>query len=96
MLYGPLGSIHQLVGRVHYCVHRSKPMLEILREKDTLKDVENAKPLPPLQDKIELRNLEFSYPSSKKFSLFNINLDIPKGSTVALVGRSGAGKVCFI
>ena len=41
---------------------------------------------------ISLRNVSFSYPDSQPQVLQNISLEIEAGQTVALVGRSGAGK----
>ncbi|MBX4181136.1 lipid A ABC transporter ATP-binding protein/permease MsbA [Sodalis sp. CWE] len=41
---------------------------------------------------ITFHRVTFSYPGKKTPSLHNINLKIPAGHTVALVGRSGAGK----
>ncbi|MBR8830457.1 MAG: ABC transporter ATP-binding protein [Chlorogloea purpurea SAG 13.99] len=45
-----------------------------------------------LQKNIVFENLTFSYPDSKEATLNNINLEIKKGTTVALVGSSGSGK----
>ncbi|WP_034913809.1 MULTISPECIES: lipid A ABC transporter ATP-binding protein/permease MsbA [Erwinia] len=41
---------------------------------------------------IEFRNVTFTYPGREAPALHNINLAIPEGKTVALVGRSGSGK----
>ena len=41
---------------------------------------------------IEFRNVTFSYPGRDTPALKNINMTIPAGKTVALVGRSGSGK----
>ena len=41
---------------------------------------------------IVLKNVCFSYPSSSKYALDNINLMIPYGQTIALVGENGSGK----
>lgn len=41
---------------------------------------------------VEWRNLSFKYPSSDRLTLDNINLLLPAGKTLALVGRSGGGK----
>ena len=41
---------------------------------------------------VELRNVTFTYPTKDVPALRNINLSIPEGKTVALVGRSGSGK----
>lgn len=41
---------------------------------------------------IDIRNLSFTYPNQDKPALDHINLVIPAGKTVAIVGRSGSGK----
>lgn len=41
---------------------------------------------------ISIKNLSFKYKKSSKFQITNINLEIPPGKVVALVGTSGAGK----
>ncbi|MBK5073817.1 lipid A ABC transporter ATP-binding protein/permease MsbA [Budviciaceae bacterium CWB-B4] len=45
-----------------------------------------------VQGNVELRNVTFTYPTKDEPALRNINLTIPAGKTVALVGRSGSGK----
>ena len=42
--------------------------------------------------RITLRDVDFSYPGKDRSVLCDINLDVPAGQTVALVGASGAGK----
>ena len=63
---------------------------EILNTPVTVDDNPNGKLLPAFNDKIEFRNVQFSY--EDVVILDNINLTIEKGKTVALVGSSGAGK----
>ncbi|MDK2564232.1 ABC transporter ATP-binding protein [Romboutsia sedimentorum] len=43
-------------------------------------------------EKIQVKNLNFSYPSSNVEVLKNINFEINKGETVAIVGKNGSGK----
>jgi ABC-type bacteriocin/lantibiotic exporter with double-glycine peptidase domain len=45
---------------------------------------------------VELKNLTFTYPFSKKPALSNINLNIPTGSLIGIVGSSGAGKTTLV
>lgn len=45
-----------------------------------------------IQQAISLRNVTLQYSPELQPALRNLNLDIPRGSTVALVGSSGAGK----
>jgi len=50
----------------------------------------------PLKTDIRLENIGFSYHESKQAILSDINLVIPKGSVVGIVGESGAGKTTLI
>lgn len=63
---------------------------EILNTQSAIDDNPNGKKLQTFTDCIELRNVNFSYDGTP--ILRNINLKVPKGKTVALVGSSGAGK----
>ena len=45
---------------------------------------------------ISFKNVTFKYPSSQSNVLENINLDISKGQTVAIVGKSGSGKTTLL
>ncbi|MBK8327221.1 MAG: lipid A export permease/ATP-binding protein MsbA [Moraxellaceae bacterium] len=48
-----------------------------------------------VQGQIEFKDLSFSYPTGEQV-LHNINLTVPTGKTVALVGRSGSGKSTLV
>ena len=63
---------------------------EVLQTKNTIFNKEQAKILTEFTTGIELKNVNFSY--QDKPILKHINLKIPKGKTIALVGASGAGK----
>jgi subfamily B ATP-binding cassette protein MsbA len=63
---------------------------EVLNTESTVDDNPNGKKIESFSHSIELRNVSFSYDGVDV--LRNINLVIPKGKTVALVGSSGAGK----
>lgn len=63
---------------------------EVLNTKTTVDDNPNGKVMSVFNHGIELRNVSFDYDGVP--ILKNINLTIPKGKTVALVGSSGAGK----
>ena len=59
--------------------------LEIEKDNGT-KEIERAK------GNVEFKNVSFAYDGKEELALKNINLSIPHGKTVALVGRSGSGK----
>ncbi len=52
--------------------------------------------LKSLQGEIEIKNLNFRYEEHLPFVLKNINIKIPAGESIALVGRTGSGKSTFI
>ncbi|HVO73419.1 MAG TPA: ABC transporter ATP-binding protein [Ignavibacteriaceae bacterium] len=49
-----------------------------------------------IKGKIEFKNVSFRYGENLPYVLKNINLTIPEGSTVAVMGYTGAGKTSFI
>lgn len=68
---------------------------KILKAKNPIKEIANPKVLDNLNDKIELKNISFSYDGTHQV-LKNINITIPKGKTIALVGQSGSGKSTLV
>ncbi|MBI3510653.1 MAG: ABC transporter ATP-binding protein [Bacteroidetes bacterium] len=66
---------------------------KILHAEVALRDKENPKPLENFKNEIHYRNVSFAYVRGDEgYALKNIELKIPKGKTVALVGQSGSGK----
>jgi len=63
---------------------------EVLTARITVDDNPNGKKIKTFESAIEFRNVGFMYDDA--VILKNINLTVPKGKTVALVGSSGAGK----
>lgn len=66
----------------------------ILSEPDTMPDPELPQPIGRVEGRISFRNVNFSYEEGKPI-LKNIQVEIPAGQVVALVGPSGAGKTTF-
>ena len=63
---------------------------ELIEEENNIKESENAISILNIKEKISIKNVSFKYESST--ILDNINFDIPKGKTIAIVGKSGSGK----
>lgn len=67
----------------------------ILQSPLPVQNSQNIQPLPTILD-IEFQNISFQYPNTEAQILDNINLRIPFGQTVAIVGASGSGKSTLI
>ncbi len=68
--------------------------LEVLDADEVIIEKPNATVLQGFNNKMEFRDVSFSYTDT--LVLKNINLVIPKGKTVAVVGPSGAGKTTLV
>lgn len=68
------------------------PMSDILYKKDRVVDDKEAGELVVAKPSIDFRNVSYHYPDNDNPALSNINLAIPAGQKVGLVGHSGAGK----
>lgn len=68
---------------------------KILKAENPIKEPANPMPLHGMNDKIEFRDLSFSY-DGKREVLKHVNMTVPKGHTIALVGQSGSGKSTLV
>lgn len=64
----------------------------ILDAPEEIMDAPDALPIHSFEHQIEYRNVHFIYNEAEEPAVKNINLIIPKGKALALVGNSGAGK----
>ena len=67
---------------------------KILRAENTIREKPNATHIDSFDHQIEFRHVSFRY--GEQWVLKDINLVIPKGKTVALVGQSGSGKSTMV
>jgi ATP-binding cassette subfamily B multidrug efflux pump len=70
---------------------------ELLKQQPAIADEPELIPAPPIRaGEIEFRNLSFTYPTGGPEVLHNINLHIPAGSSLAIVGPTGSGKSSLV
>ncbi|MDR2854069.1 MAG: ABC transporter ATP-binding protein/permease, partial [Prevotellaceae bacterium] len=81
-----------------YSIQKGLASLErvdkILQTENTIKEIAQPESLPAFSQKIEYKNVGFKYEND--WVLQDINICIPKGKTVALVGQSGSGKSTLV
>jgi len=67
----------------------------ILKAENPIKEIANPEPLTSFEDKVEIQDVSFHYIEGRDV-LKHINLVVPKGKTIALVGQSGSGKSTLV
>jgi ATP-binding cassette subfamily B protein len=67
---------------------------------DTIPEIKNNEEtdhsIRDIKGKISFKNVSFRFPSKEDYALQNINLEIEKGMTLAIVGRTGTGKSTIV
>jgi ATP-binding cassette, subfamily B, bacterial PglK len=56
----------------------------------------DAQPLCPLEQRLELRNILYSYPGTDRPALCGLNMTIETNTTIGIVGGTGAGKTTLV
>ena len=95
MLYTPIKNIGKNFNAVQLSLMAIERVFEMIDMEVKIHEDENKKNMPVLKKEIEFKNVNFSYTDEKQI-LKDINLTIPKGKTVALVGNSGGGKTTVV
>lgn len=67
----------------------------ILKAENPIKEIANPESLTAFEDKVEIQDVSFHYVEGRDV-LKHINLVVPKGKTIALVGQSGSGKSTLV
>lgn len=96
--YDPMRKISRQHNELSKAFAAAKDVWDVLDESEHLPEKTDAVKLQPLKQSIRLENVSFHYQNQnkKKNILKDINLEIPRGEMVALVGESGGGKSTLI
>jgi subfamily B ATP-binding cassette protein MsbA len=91
MAYDPVKGVSRINSTVQQGMAAASRVFSLLDVKPEIADSARAIELPPFSKKIEFKNVIFAYGDDTPV-LKNINLIIPKGEALAIVGPSGGGK----
>ncbi|QEC51995.1 subfamily B ATP-binding cassette protein MsbA [Anseongella ginsenosidimutans] len=86
----PAKALTESFSNIHSGIAAGERVLSLVDEEPAIRDHPQAVAVAGFHEALKLENVSFSYPSRPV--LKNINLQIPKGKMVALVGPSGGGK----
>ena len=99
ILYSIINPIKDF-SKASYAIPKGMASMEriskILDAENNITEAEVPVPLAGFEDKISFENVSFRYPDGTKMILDGVNLEIPKGKTIAIVGASGAGKTTLV
>ena len=89
--FQPIRELSQLYTTVQAATAGGERVLELLDTQPEVADQPGATEMPPIEGLVELRDVSFSY-RGDELVLFDVNLTVEPGQTVALAGLTGAGK----
>lgn len=94
MVATAVGAVSQVIGDLQRAAGATDRLMELLNVEAAQEPKTLSGSLPErIEGKIEIQNLSFYYPTRpEQAALYDLNLDVPAGSSLALVGPSGAGK----
>ena len=87
----PLRSFIDQFANINQGIAAGERIFSIIDAKSEVEDKPEAKDLASFSDKIEFRDVSFSYDGQREV-LHNVSFEVKKGETIALVGPSGGGK----
>ena len=88
----PIRALGSLSGRINEGLAAAESFYELVDEKPLIVDRPGAKSLALTKAAIRFDNVGFAYDGTGVQAISGFSLEVPGGQTVALVGRSGAGK----
>lgn len=92
LLYSPLKTIGRVNGIIQPALAAADRVFDVLDDEPALTNSETTVELPPGSHDIKFAHVFFKYPGHEELVLEDIDLLIPAGKMIALVGNSGAGK----
>ncbi|MBI4832278.1 MAG: ABC transporter ATP-binding protein [Candidatus Lindowbacteria bacterium] len=101
MLAMPTAFLGMIISASQRGLSSLRRINEVFGEKPTIADGPSTRSFSIERGEIEIRDLTFSHPSlnnevNHRFTLKSINLHIPAGTTLAIVGHTGSGKTTLI
>jgi ABC-type multidrug transport system fused ATPase/permease subunit len=89
--FDPVQQLSQLYNTFLAAVAALDKIIDVMDEEPDVRDREGAQALPPVRGHVRFEGVLFGYGDGPEV-LHGIDLDVPPGTTVALVGHTGAGK----
>ncbi|WP_289339897.1 ABC transporter ATP-binding protein [Neobacillus sp. CF12] len=96
LLIAPIENIGKVINLLQQGRAADDRIRQVLSTEPAIKDEEGVTPVTSIQGDIIISNLSFKYQKSKESALRNINVSIPEGTSLAIVGKVGSGKSTLV
>jgi len=91
MLVTPLRSLGMWIGQSQRATAAGERIFEVMDAPEEIADRPGAQDLPPGGGRLQFEGVDFEYMEGRP-TLEDIDLDVPAGRTIALIGHTGSGK----
>src|SRR3984893_2457960 len=96
MLISPMRTLGYMLGAAQRATASGARIFQILDRSPRIEAPADASPLPPGDGHVQLERASLTFEGANQPALRDIDLDVPAGRTVALVGATGAGKTALV
>jgi ATP-binding cassette, subfamily B, bacterial MsbA len=96
MMYAPAKKLSRVNANIQQALAASERIFAILDTHSEVEDRPGAPPVAPFRRGIEFRDVQFTYGGADGATLDGVNVMVPAGRMLAIVGRSGAGKTTLV
>ncbi|NCC49216.1 MAG: ABC transporter ATP-binding protein, partial [Clostridia bacterium] len=93
--FEPINDLAEKYSSIQSAAVSADRIFELLDKRDDLEDLQAGDPMPPLQGRVEFRNVWFAY-EEEQWVLRDVSFVMNPGESAAIVGATGAGKSTII
>ena len=94
--FGPIRNLSQRFDNFQSTMAGGERIFDLLDRTIEVQDAPDAQDMPHIRGNVHFDNVTFRYEDDTEIVLSDINLNVPSGATIALVGETGAGKSTIV
>ncbi|MCX4536992.1 ABC transporter ATP-binding protein/permease [Streptomyces sp. NBC_00841] len=91
-LYSPIRGLSHLTNTFYAASASAERIIELLDQRPQVVEAADARRIGRARGDVEFRGVSFRYPGTSRWALSDVSFQVTPGTTLALVGASGAGK----
>ncbi|MBJ7458639.1 MAG: ABC transporter ATP-binding protein [Thermoleophilaceae bacterium] len=96
MLIGPMRMLGSTLGTAQRATAAGARIFELLDRAPRIEAAPDARPFPEGGGEVVFEHVDFRFPTSDRLILKDIDLRVPAGGTIAIVGGTGSGKTTLV